>query len=144
MDPFWKEYHFSGAQLGGRDGGEAPQPFFENQKKALILEKKGPNCVHSWVESSIQNVVLRVSWRKSYKILPCRAFFLVFLTKGLLKCPNFTSPESFLVARLLLHTCLLNQWANCESYAASDGMFEGKEKISYWKKILERSSYPQL
>ena len=40
MDPFWKEYHFSGAQLGGRDGGEAPQPFFENQKKKPGFWKK--------------------------------------------------------------------------------------------------------
>ena len=62
------------------EGGEGgpPLPFFENRKKCPDFGKKGPNCVHPWVESSIQNVVLRVSRRKSSKILPCEAFFCVF------------------------------------------------------------------
>ena len=40
MDPFWKKYHFSGAQLEMRGGGEAPYPFLKIKKSALILEKK--------------------------------------------------------------------------------------------------------
>ena len=50
--------------------------------------KKGPNCVHLWVESSILNVLLIVPRRKSSKLFPCGTFFLVFLTKRLSKYPN--------------------------------------------------------
>ena len=35
-----------GAQLGGREGGRIPLPFFENKKKCLDFAKKGPDCVH--------------------------------------------------------------------------------------------------
>ena len=66
-------------------------PFFENRKNGPDFGTKGPNCVHSWVESSIQNLVLRVSRRKSSKIFPCGAFFCVF-DEGLSKCPNSTKP----------------------------------------------------
>ena len=62
-----------GAQLGG--GGEAPLPFFENRKKCPDFGKKTPNCVHPLVDSSIQNVVLRVSNKKSSNDFPCGAFF---------------------------------------------------------------------
>ena len=65
----------SGAQLGGE---RPPLPFFENRKKCPDFGRKGPNCVHPWVESSIQNVVLRVSRRKSSKMFPCGAFSYVF------------------------------------------------------------------
>ena len=67
----------SGMQLGVR-GVRPPLPFFENQKKCPDFGKKGPNCVHPWVESSIQNVVLRVSRRKSSTIFPWGAFSCVF------------------------------------------------------------------
>ena len=103
---FWRKRHNRRTTKrrgrGGR-GGRPPLPFFENRKKCPDFGKKGPNCVHPWVESSIQNVVLGVSRRKSSKIFPCRAFFCVFLTKSLSKCPNSTKPplpEKFLVARL--------------------------------------------
>ena len=56
------------------------------------LEEKGPNCVYPWIQSSIQHVILRVSRRKSSKIFPSEAFFLVFLTKRLSRCPNSTKP----------------------------------------------------
>ena len=65
------------ATSGGR-GGRPPLLFLENQKKCPDFGKKSPNCVHSWVESSIQNVVLRVSSRKSSKIFLCGVFFCVF------------------------------------------------------------------
>ena len=56
----------------------------------IYSTSKDPNCVHPWVESSTQNVVLRVSIRKSSKIFPCGPFLCVFLTKSLSKCPNST------------------------------------------------------
>ena len=52
-----------------------PLPFIENRKKCPDFRKKGPNCVHPWLESSIQNVVLRVPKRKTSEIFPCKAFF---------------------------------------------------------------------
>ena len=92
---------------GGRhttrgEGRGLPCPFLKIERSALILEKK-TLTVHPWVESPIQNVVLRVSRRKSSRKFPCGTFFLVHLTKGFWKCPNsinFSSPEKFLVARL--------------------------------------------
>ena len=63
----------SGAQLGRGRGEGKCSGFF---------------C--TWVESSIQNVVVRVSRWKSSKIFPCGAFFLLFLTKSLSMCPNST------------------------------------------------------
>ena len=79
--------------LGNQGGGGGlPYPFLKIEKKSRDFRKKGPNCVHPWVESSIQNVVLRVSRRKSSKIFPCWAFFLQFSMKNLSKCPNSTKP----------------------------------------------------
>ena len=45
-----------------------PKSFVE--KKCSDFGKKGPDCVNPWVESLIQNVVLRVSRRKSSEIFP--------------------------------------------------------------------------
>ena len=59
----------------GERGGRPPLPFFENRKKCPDFGKKSPNCVYSRVESFIQNVVLKVSRRKSSKIFPCRFVF---------------------------------------------------------------------
>ena len=73
-------------------GGGLPCPFLKIEKKCPDIGKKGPNCVHLWVESSIQNVVLRVSRGKSSKTFPCGAALLVFLTKSLSKCLNSTKP----------------------------------------------------
>ena len=53
-------------------------PLAEKQKSVMILEKKGPHCVHFGVKFSILNVVL--------------TFFLCFLTKYLSKCPSSTKP----------------------------------------------------
>ena len=72
------------------EGEASPAFFFENRKKCLNFWKKGPNCVNPWVESSTQNVVLRVSRRKSSKIFLGGPFFFVVLTKSLLKCSNST------------------------------------------------------
>ena len=46
-----------------------------NRKKCRESEKKGPDCAHLWVKFSIDNVVLRVSRRKSAKIFPCGVLF---------------------------------------------------------------------
>ena len=67
-----------------------PCPFFKIEESALIFEKKYPDRVHLWVKSSIQNVVLRVSRRKSAKCSPAGPFFLVLFTKCLSKCPSST------------------------------------------------------
>ena len=63
------------ARVGGR--GRSPLPFLKNRKKCPYFGKNGPNCVHPCVKSSIQNVVLRVSRRKSSEIFPCGAFFFL-------------------------------------------------------------------
>ena len=94
----------------GKGGGRSPLPFFENLKKCPDFGKKGPNCVHPWVESSIQNVILRVSRRKSSKTFPCGAIFLCFWRKvyrSVLIPQNLPCPEKFLVARLHLNGLVL-------------------------------------
>ena len=65
------------AQLG-EGGGSLPCPFLKIGKSTLVLGGKSPNCAHCWVESSILNVVLRVSRRKSSKIFPYGVLFSVF------------------------------------------------------------------
>ena len=62
-------------------GGGLPCPFLKIEKKCPDIGKKSPNFVYTWVESSIQNIVLRVSRGRSSKILPCGAFFLFFRRK---------------------------------------------------------------
>ena len=69
-----------------------PFSLFQNWKKYPDFGKKDPNCVHLWVESIIQNVVLRLSSRKGFKLVSCRAFFLALLTRSLSKCPNSAKP----------------------------------------------------
>ena len=64
--------------------GRPPLPFFENQKKCPDFRKKSPDFVHPCVKFTIQNVVLRVSHRKSFEIL-----FDVCLSE----CPNFMTPS---------------------------------------------------
>ena len=45
--------------------GRSPLPFFVNKKSPLIFWEKGPDSVHQWIKYSIQNVVLRVSRKKT-------------------------------------------------------------------------------
>ena len=93
----------TGAQLGGGRGRGLPRPFLKIEKSVLILEKKVLVVVHSWVECSVQNVALRVSRRKTPKVLPCVAFFLCFWRKvyrSALIPQNLPCPKKFLVARL--------------------------------------------
>ena len=103
--------------------GDASLPFFEYRKKLSDFGKKAL-IVHLLVKFSLQNVVLRISWRKTRKCFNVRPFFLVFLTKCLSKCPNFT--KHLLPGRLMvapLHSCInlfakrsiLNVW-QCSEY----------------------------
>ena len=52
--------------------GRSLLPFFENKKKCPDFAEKDSDSVHLWVKYSIQNVVLRVSRRKSIKKGPRR------------------------------------------------------------------------
>ena len=82
------------ATKGGCGGGEVGSPllpFLKIEKSALIFWKKAPDSFHFWIKYSIENVVLRVSWRKNSKIFPVGPFF-VFLTNFLSKCPNIAKP----------------------------------------------------
>ena len=91
-------------------------PFLKAGKSALILGKKSVNCV----QSSIQNVVLRASREKSPKMFACGAFFSMFLTKSLSKCPNSQNlpcPENFLVA-LLVRTVYLDIFWPIQGHSA--------------------------
>ena len=58
-------------------GGErrSSPPLFENRKKCPEFGKKSPDCIHHWVEFSIQDVVLRVFRIKNSKTFPCGASF---------------------------------------------------------------------
>ena len=91
-----------GAQLGRGDGRGIPCPFLK--KKYPDFGKKGPNCVHPWLYSSIPNVVLRVSRTKSSKKFPCRTFFSYVFAEKFIKVPipqNLQCSEKFLVPCLL-------------------------------------------
>ena len=68
---------FLGMRVTGGGGGGRGRglPFFENRKKCPDFWKKESDCVHPYVKFTIQNVVLRVSKRKSFKTFPCGAVF---------------------------------------------------------------------
>ena len=87
------------ATKGGGGGETSPLSFFKNQKKCPDFGKKGPNCVYTWVESFIQNVVLRVSSGKSSNIFPMKPFSFVF-DNTTLTPQNLPCPKKYLVARL--------------------------------------------
>ena len=74
------------------------------------LGKKGSNCVHPWVESSIQNVALRVSRRKNSKVFPCGVFFCV-LDEKFIEVPWFHKTSSAL-KHIWLRACKknFNKW----------------------------------
>ena len=80
-------YNGRHATRGWGEGGYFTCPFFKIKKIALILEKKGPNCIHPWIKSSIQNVVLRLSRRKSSRIFPCEAFFSCVFEEWFIEVP---------------------------------------------------------
>ena len=75
-----------GAQIGG-ERGDLPCSCLKIEKKCPDLGKKGPNCVHPWLDSSIPNVILRVSRRKSSKILPGGTFFSCVFDEKFIEVP---------------------------------------------------------
>ena len=118
--------HSSGAQLGGEEGPSLP--FFENQKKCPDFGKKIPNCVHPWVESSIQNVVLGVSRRKSLAFL-C---FIWKVYRSTTLIPQYLpNPEKVLVARLKLDEFYRIYLVLTEEMA---------EKLYLWQELLKSTS----
>ena len=78
---------FRRAANGGGEGGRFPLPFFVNGRKCPDFGKKGFNCVYPWVKSFIQNVVLRVTRRKSSKIFPCGASLSCVFDERFIKVP---------------------------------------------------------
>ena len=93
----------TGVQL--RWKGEASLDLLENRKNYHDFGKKGPDFIRLWVMFPIQNIFLRVSRRKNSKILHCRPFFLVFLTKCLSKCPSSTTFLPPALKSFWLRTC---------------------------------------
>ena len=76
----------------GRGGGEGRPPLVLLEiEKCPDSWKKDTDWVHLEVKFSIQNVVLRVSTRKTPKCSPTEPLFLVFLMKSLRKCPSSTN-----------------------------------------------------
>ena len=67
----------TGSQLGG-EGGGLTCPFLKTEKSVLILGKKGPDGVYFGAKYSIQNLILRVSSRKSPKFSQRGLFSCVF------------------------------------------------------------------
>ena len=136
---FLDNFAQTGAELG-RSGGELPCPFLKIKKSALILEKKCPDCVHPQVKFAIQNVVLRVSKRKNYKIFPCGDFFLDFLIKCLSKCPNFAKPplrcpEKFLVVRLT-KLCFVTYFDPISPNEEIKSNYHHTWQITYMQKLI--------
>ena len=112
---------------------KASPALFKNQKSALIF-KRMALVMSIWVKFSIQNVILRVSRKKSPKSFPLVSLFLVFLTICLSKCftlTNLSPPplplwhEKFLVTHphtgiiLFAKCCILNV-RQCSEYVCLD------------------------
>ena len=89
---------------------------FENWKRCPDFGKKGPECVHSWIKFSIQNVVLRVSEEKTRKFFPAESYFFVLLTKA---CPMPDSVFSIRASRKLLRN-LSSDLENCPVTSAAN------------------------
>ena len=70
--------HSYGRRATRGEWWRSPLPFFENQNKCSNFGKKGSDCVHPWVKSSTQNVVLRVSRRKNSQSFSLRSLFFLY------------------------------------------------------------------
>ena len=77
--------HSQARNQGGR--GEACPILFENRKKCPDFGKKGPGCVHLWGKIFIENIVLRVSRRKNFKLFPCGASISCVFYKMFIEVP---------------------------------------------------------
>ena len=104
----------TGTQLGGE--GRPPLSYLNMENKFSDFGKKGPtDYVHIWVKFSIQNVVLRIPWRKNSKMFSCGPLFLVFSLKCLSKCPSSTQPCFPMSFSKLLHLKCLTVFSKCLS-----------------------------
>ena len=65
------------------EGEASPAPFWKSRKSTLILKKS----VHPWITLSIQNVVLRVTRRKSSQIFPYGTFFSCVFNEIFIEVP---------------------------------------------------------
>ena len=79
----------AGAQLVR---GRPPLPFFENQKSALILEKKARIVPTFGLNFPCKIQFGEYLGEKTPKYIRAGPFFVVFLTKRLSKYPNSTKP----------------------------------------------------
>ena len=59
--------------------------FWKMEKKCLDFGKKGHDCVHIWVKLVIDNIVLRISRGKNFKMFPCRVLFPCAFDKMFIK-----------------------------------------------------------
>ena len=90
-------YTLTGGQQGGGGGrGEASPALLENRKRCPDFGR----WLFQWLSMivsifalklSIQNVILRVSWRKISKMLPCRVSFSCVFAKFLKGLSNYSS-----------------------------------------------------
>ena len=80
---------YAGAQLVGERGGGLHSPFSKIKKKYPDFKKKGSDWVHPYVKFATQNVALRVSKRKNFKIFPCGGFFSRISDEMFIEVPWF-------------------------------------------------------
>ena len=94
--------------------GGSPALFWKS-KKVLRFWKKGPNCVHPWIKSSLQNVVLRVSSRKrKLQSFSLRAFLCCVVDKMFIEVPYFHKNFPAL-KNLWLRACSLGVYGQKDS-----------------------------
>ena len=105
----------TGAQLGKRV--DASPALFENQNKCPDLGKKDPDCGYLWVKCSIQNVVLRVSWKKNSKMFPYEVPFSCIVDKMFIEVAYFHNSPSPTLKKFWLRICIqtLLYWQNAPS-----------------------------
>ena len=102
--------------------GRSPLPFFENRKKCTDFGKRSPDCVHLRTKFSIQNVVLRISKRKTSK-----SFLRNVLRKSLMLL-NLPCPGRFPVLHLQQQRQFQAE-GKCAIYQGTgDGDFESRCK----------------
>ena len=81
----------TGAYLG--EGEEASTALFKNRKTCPDFLNKGHDCAHLWVKFSIQNVVLRLSKKKTQNV-SMRGLFSGVFDEICIEVPSFHKPPS--------------------------------------------------
>ena len=95
----------------------ASPALFENQNKCPDFGKKDPDCAYLWVKFSIQNVVLRVSWKKNSKMFPYEVPFSCIVDKMFIEVAYFHNSPSPTLKKFWLRICIqtLLYWQNAPS-----------------------------